>query len=131
MNADVLNERYPIVIYDRIVDPRVLLSTLFKYSYMFQKLNAFNAAPDPVANNHKYNIIFSSQEIIEVDVISPLYKHDVQNAQFVTIKLKKQQTLILPCNWMYKTKSKHYNIFLDDPFSLLYSLFQTKFETSK
>jgi hypothetical protein len=126
LNADVLHERYPIIIYDRIVDPRILLSTLFKYSYMFQKVNAFKDANVPQINNHKFNVIFSPVDNIELNIISPLYKRDIENAQYITIKLKKQQTLILPCHWVYTTQSKHFNIMLDDPFSLVFSLFHTK-----
>lgn len=126
LSADVLHERYPIIIYDRIVDPRILLSTLFKYCYMFQKVNAFKDANVPQINNHKFNIIFSPVDNIELNIISPLYKHYIENAQYVTIKLKKQQTLILPCHWMYTTNTKHFNIMLDDPFSLLFSLFHSR-----
>lgn len=125
---DIIYERYPIIISDRIVNPRQLLDTLFKYKYMFQNTFIQYGSPIPRIVFDKYTILFNNKTDIEINIISPLYKKDINqdinsaNIEFVTIKLKKLQVLILPTFWIYHTELPHHVITLNDPLSLVISL---------
>ncbi len=36
IHADIIHEKQPILIYDKIVDPKELMNTVFKYFFIFQ-----------------------------------------------------------------------------------------------
>jgi hypothetical protein len=131
IDINTLYERYPIIISDKIVDPTKLIDTLFKYSYAFKAIRTQNGSPIPYRTLNKYLIIYNIKNDIDINIISPFYQKDFHNnttalansnVEYVTIKLKKQQVLILPSYWLYQTMQPHHTIAFNDPFSLLLQL---------
>ena len=126
---DMLYEKVPIVIYDRVYDISDLLKTIFAYSYMFQKMIEVDAGRVH-KNAHKY-LVLTSEDPVIIRLINPKYKKEVKtdlnqsNVQFVSVKLKSNQGLIVPALWYYHTD--HMNIKgieLDDLISkVVYNLF--------
>ena len=124
-----LYEKYPIVIYDKIYKINDLLQTIFAYSFLFKK--QFDIKTEKVYKNiYKYLLIFSDNPI-SIKIINPKYKKDIKNSlqdsnvQYITIKLKENQVLILPALWYYYTDYINIRaIGLDDMISkFIYSFF--------
>lgn len=116
---DTLYEKYPIVVYDQVYDPKDLLKTVFAYSFVFK--NEFSVEPGAVCrNSHKF-VVLSCDDSVSLKIINPKYKKDIKpriqdcNVQFVTVKLKPNQVLILPALWYYHTDNMDVSaIGLDD-----------------
>jgi hypothetical protein len=133
VDQSLLYEKYPIVIYDRIANPYDLLKTLFAYTYVFKKESVINSH-DLVYNGSKYAVIWS-KEHTTINVVNPKYKSclswavvdglrvcnaslsDVDNVQYITIKLKPDQVLILPAFWIFNTSKPVKYVRLDDVIS--------------
>ena len=104
---ETLYEKYPIVVYDQVYDSNELLKTIFAYSFVFKK--DFIVDPGVVyRNSHKF-VVLSSDDSVSLKIINPKYKREIKarieecNVQFVTVKLKQNQVLILPALWYYHT----------------------------
>lgn len=116
---DTLYEKYPIVVYDQVYDTGDLLKTVFAYSFVFKK--EFDVEPSVVyRNSHKF-VVLSCEDSVSIKVINPKYKKDIKariedcNVQFITVKLKQNQVLILPALWYYHTENMDVRaISLDD-----------------
>ena len=128
ININTLYERYPIIISDRLVKHDVLTKTLFKWTYSHSRRAERQGSPMVHISRHKYLILFSPTENVTMNIINPKYQSEFSRthktlqdstAQYVTIKLKKQQCLILPSHWMYQTNHGHFFIELDDPISII------------
>lgn len=103
----MLYEKYPIVIFDRVYQLNDLLKTVFAYSFLFQK--EIGIQPDKVhRNKHKYLILNSDDEVV-IKLINPKYKNEIKenlndcNVQFISVKLKEHQCLVVPALWYYHT----------------------------
>lgn len=125
---DTLYEKYPIVVYDQVYDVNELLKTVLAYSFVFKK--EFAVDPGIVyRNSHKF-VVLSSDDSVSIKIINPKYKREIKpkieecNVQFVSVKLKPNQVLILPALWYYHTENMDVNaIGLDDLISKwLYAL---------
>ena len=115
IDFDILSEKYPIVIYDRILKPQDLVETLFKYSYIQQKNKIITFNDNAILNLSKYLILFNPILDVDLNIIHPkykikfskgLYSRDKFNdfgkeIVYFTIKLKKDQVCILPAFWIY------------------------------
>ncbi len=129
-DGQLLYEKNPIVIYDQIYNIQELFETVLAYSYMFKK--------DVIVNTeivtkcmHKYFIMWSDEGEAAVKLINPKFKNEIKgqiadsNVNYVTVKLKEKQVLIVPSLWYYYTENKNINaIGLDDLVSfLVYKVF--------
>jgi len=129
IDESVLYEKYPIVVADRIVKPEVLLQTLFKYKYITSSIENRKGSINPYLVTHKYTVLYNTMHDIDVNIIAPQYRGEFKTnvdfyrtqTQYVTIKLKKQQIIILPAFWLYHITSPHTVIILNDPFSYFIS----------
>lgn len=117
---DNLYEKYPIIIYDQVYNIDDLLNTIFKYSYAFKTTLQVEAAKI-YKNTHKYLLVFNNTKPIKLKVINPKYKKDIKmkledsNVEYVTIKLKEKQVVILPALWYYYSDNLNISaIGLDD-----------------
>lgn len=108
LKLDHLYEKYPIVIFDTIQNVEDLFKTVFAYSYVFK-------SPSTVPtgyifrNTHKFMILNPDTDV-NIKLINPKYKkyvktnlEDSDDIQYVTIKLKEKQTLIIPALWYVYT----------------------------
>jgi hypothetical protein len=112
-------EKYPIVIYDKIINPNELLKTLFAYAYVFK--NEAKIRPIlPTYNKSKHMIIWNADNDILINIINPKYiknivwqtknkyristkpLDDLNEVQYITVKLKSNQVIILPAFWIYQ-----------------------------
>ena len=137
IDENVLYEKYPIVVSDRLVKPVALLETLFKYKYLFKKVHPQKGSQKPYIAISKYTLIYNDKADIEVNIIAPQYRNEFHgfvefqankdinstNAQYVTIKLKKQQVIILPAFWIYQSILPYHIISLNDPFSFIVNVY--------
>lgn len=87
----LLYEKYPILIYDKIVNSKDLLSTIFKYQYTFKKEEKYE-----LYNKNRFLIIYNNND--KDITISISNKNDI----YVDIKLKQNNVIILPAFWYYK-----------------------------
>jgi hypothetical protein len=145
IDISVLHERYPIIIYDQICKPSKLLTTLFAYSYVFSKQETISTGL-PIYNPSKYLILWSDNSNVVLNIINPKYKKNIQwskkntysiatiplenldkNIQYITVKLKQHQVIILPAFWIFdldkNTNTKINGIFLDDTLSFFMRYF--------
>lgn len=142
VNLDLLYERNPIIVYDQLIDPHHLLKSLFAYSYAFASDLSVNATY-PLMNTAKYAVLYSQQGNATVNIINPKYAStmplmktgstvlssqplkDLQ-VEYVTIKLKQNQVMILPPLWLYESQQPLQCMQLDDlvskPYFAIYKL---------
>lgn len=141
VSIDMLYERNPIIIYDSIKTPKQLLGTLFKYSYVSKSDYKVNTKY-PVMNRAKFSFVYStSNSDTYVNLINPSYKTsmkwsnhnnktvldkvsttnlDETSVQYVTIKLKPYQVVIIPMHWIIQTDTPLVKYNLDDFVSMIY-----------
>ncbi len=133
----LIYEKYPIVVYDRVINPPELTKTLFAYSYIYKKQYALKGPFNPVINTSKHAILWSPDSDLTVNIINPKFKQhfkwvkkmssqplkDIQDntVQYVTIKLKKNQIIILHAFWIFDSSNTINIIQMDD----LLSFFST------
>ena len=133
VDLNLVYEKYPIVIYDRIINPDELTKTLFAYTYIFKSTRVCKGPTNPIYNSSKHLIIWSDQDSM-INIINPKYKNSfrwqrkdglsistnplskIENAsvQYVTVKLKRNQVLILPAFWMFDSSKDVSLIHLND-----------------
>ena len=136
IDLNTLYEKYPIVIYDRVVNPTEIIETIFSFSYTF-KHDRVEIVPNICMVTSKYLVLFNSLTDSDLYIINPSNSKNIEfwkkngsvvstkplsesNVQFVTIKLKKNQVIILPAFWSYQTSEKFRKIALDDIFGAIY-----------
>jgi hypothetical protein len=141
ITLDLLYERNPIIIEDTIANPRHLLKTLFKYSYTFVK------EMDITTNNifkikSKFCLVYAvdtNTPSVQLNLINPIYNEKSKfkwktsanglittsiplnetNVEYITLKLKPNQPVIIPTHWLAQTDHPLRKIDLDDPVSCL------------
>lgn len=126
---DLLYERYPILIYDQVYDHKDLLQSIFAYSYMFSK-NEKKTPSIPRINRSKF-VLLSSEKDCVVNIINPRYEKEAKlekpfkdtQMQYVSVKLRANQVLILPSRWIYQSNSDLEITTIDDMLSPLFLRF--------
>jgi len=138
-NIDVstIFEKHPIIITERIVNPLSLTTTLFKWTYALKQTYFVQEPHIVICSHHKYCILHNNGVDMMVNIMNPIYKKQFKpyvsaygvvksskplqesNAQYVTIKLKKQQCMILPMHWLYEADRPHSIILLDDVLTIV------------
>ena len=99
-DINVLSSRQPIVISDYLQNPEEIINSWFKYNII--NFNDNNDNNDWKHNNHKYLFInaLNDTEIIiykaQITKINPTSEDKI-----IIIKLKQNQSLILPFKWKY------------------------------
>lgn len=145
INLNLLYERNPIIIYDSIKTPKQLLKTLFKYSYLTK--NEYNVNTRNIyQSKSKFSFIYhttqlTQHETVLVNLINPIFKSDFKEwkknengvlftttpledttVEFVSVKLKANQVLIIPSHWMFQIvdDDEVIKVDLDDLFTYIY-----------
>lgn len=102
----ILYTRQPIVIDDYIQEKEELIQSWFNYNFI-KKLDQNDEEPQWNHNNYKY--LFISAEV-DTEVIihkASIYsKIPDENDRIIAIKLKKDQSLIIPYKWKYFINKK-------------------------
>lgn len=126
-----LFEKSPIIVNEPFVRPSDLTLTLFKYLFV-KKTHSFKCVPHSFQQNKsRYLILYPKNKDSTVKIVHPkkskfLFNHtddSLKSIEYVEIKLRKRQVIILPMQWWYQTEDPdHGRIELDD----LYSFFIQK-----
>lgn len=124
---DNLYERYPLLIYDQIYSHKELLDTIFAYSYQFTSETKVINPEIAKINKSKYLLISPVKDDIILNIINPKYAEEVKkqqkfsesNIQYVSIKLKAKQVLILPSRWIFQSDQEIMITKLDDILSVI------------
>ena len=143
LNTDLLLEKYPIIISDKIVKPQDLLKTSFAYSFNIQDNMPIIFHDKPIINLSKFMLLYNQITDIDLNIIHPKNKnklifgsykqyngtsqnkcyklkycnknlHELDNIGYTTVKLKKDQVLILPTYWIFHAFFPIQIISLDD-----------------
>jgi hypothetical protein len=146
VGLDLLYERNPVVIYDSIKTPKQLLKTLFKYSYISKNEYVIRNQNIHLSKS-KFSFVYHTGKNIDkivVNLINPIYKQDFKawrksensalftttpledtTVEYVSIKLKPFQVLIVPTHWMLQVVGNEdlVKVDLDDIFSYIYFKF--------
>lgn len=139
ITLNLLYERNPIVIYDSIKTPKQLLGTLFKYSYLTKKEYVINHKY-PTISRAKFSFIYSIENTY-VNLINPTFKSSMKwiknsqgekvstqkleetNVEYMTLKLKPYQVVIIPSHWIIQCETPLNKVDLDDLLSRIYFTF--------
>lgn len=143
INLSLLYERNPIIIYDSIKTPKQLLKTLFKYSYISKREYTIKNS-NIYQTKAKFSFIYHIGQNIDtvmVNLINPIFKNEFQDwkknnkgvlftntrledtsVEFISVKLKPYQVLIVPSNWMLQVADDEevVKVDLDDAFTYFY-----------
>jgi len=147
IDVNTLLERYPILISQPLANPEELINTLFKYTYTAKEFKEITDKEHLLQSRYKYIAIYNyKDDPIEVNVVQPwsatspelfpcsggMYRlfdfrrpnlilsstpFKDSTVSYITIKIKKQQTLILPTGWIFHTSGNIRAICLHDPLS--------------
>lgn len=134
ITANHLLEKNPIVIYDQVIEPAHLLKTLFKYMYLFSSSQNIYDKNYVHTNSSKYMLLYSKTESININIINPKYNKilalkknkstktfsELYEVNYITIKLKPNQVLVLPSLWSFHSYQNVSTISLQDLFSAIY-----------
>lgn len=135
---NLLYEKYPIIIYDKLIEPKDLLKTFFAYSYNISDDFPILFDNKVTINLSKYQIIYNQLADVDINLIHPKYRSQIDftnnnkillskeplsklNVEYVTVKLKKNKILILPSYWIYNSNLPVQTIILDDYMSYMVS----------
>lgn len=146
VDAKQLYEKYPMIIYDQIVEPEKLLTTLFAYLHTRKKFMLVPGGEAIYFTPCKYTLLYSAIEDVQINIIMPKYRKELTfirerdlwkskellndtQVHYATVKLKKQQIMILPAFWMFQSQQPLRCICLDDPFSALVNFFYSRTRT--
>lgn len=135
---NLLYEKYPILIYDKLIEPKDLLKTVFAYSYNISDDFPILFDNKLSINLSKYQIIYNQLADVDINLIHPKYRSQIDftnntkillskeplsklNVEYVTVKLKKNKIFILPTYWIYNSNLPVQTIILDDYMSYMVS----------
>lgn len=137
IDINLLYEKYPILIYSNILDPKELLSTLFAYSFIFKQETLITPVV-PTINKSKYLLIWNEDHDTMINIINPKYKKNIQwtknnkyiistqpldqltDVQYISLKLKQNNVLILPHYWIFESTDRLHLLHLDGIFSKIF-----------
>jgi hypothetical protein len=128
LDLNILYEKYPILIYDQVYDHDQLLKTIFNYSIQYSVSK--DLIPSiPIINKSKYLLISSAEDTNSIiNIINPKYNNEAKKRvefldtkmQYVSIKLKPKQVIILPSRWIYQSYDNVHITGLDDILSIIF-----------
>lgn len=94
VNISILLEKNPIILRESIVDPIDLLKTIFKYMYIYHRVDKLDV-DSPKKIDSRYAIIYCIHKAT-IKIYHPKNKEN-----YVEMHLSKGQCLILPMFWWY------------------------------
>ena len=115
---DHLNEKYPILIEDKVVDISTLLISLFKYQYVFKKEFVLNPNTTAFQNVQKYIVLHNASDSDAKISIRPPTKSSPKTAEAVKLHtvIPPYNVLILPYKWVISIDAQQLNGYLLNDF---------------
>jgi len=115
-----LLEKSPIVFNERVVHPDHMIKTIFKYLYLFKRIEAPRVNDQQFRQSKsRYKVIFSSSDDTHVHIGHPLHMKD--NVSFIDVVLPTDMCIVIPYKWHFRvTGEKAPTVYgLYDLFSIL------------
>lgn len=105
---DLLYQRQPIVINDKIKDINNILNLWFKQNIIDYNIDINNDSW--ITNKYKYLYFYSINDDTEIFLSKPNINEKIpnQNEKIINIKLKQFQSLIIPFKWKYYIDNKNF-----------------------
>jgi hypothetical protein len=118
LSLSLLLKKNPIVLNERIVNPLNLLQTVFKYSYIFKRIQNINTSSEFTQNKARYVILSSRSDNCSVHILNPLMTQEA----YVDVKLHNNMVMILPFRWFYRlpNPSQISSIHIEDTISYMF-----------
>jgi hypothetical protein len=121
----ILNQKNPIVIDDKIVNPISLLHTVFKYLFVSKHIKNIEDGDANVfrQNKARFLILYSNKDDNSIDIANPRFvKDNTKEPPFVEIKLHANMCMILPFKWYVRLRNptQTTSIALEDIISLTF-----------
>ena len=111
MTPDLIRRhRIPYVIEELLPEPRVLLTTLFKYAYLFSRTKVADEMPIEFKTTAMYTLVYSTEDGSHVDV------H--RQGDKMRILMNQGRVVIVPPQWHVSMSRNVTAIQLYDPISL-------------
>jgi hypothetical protein len=108
LKPSMLLEKYPLIIDDKLVDPRALLRTTFRYQYLWGDATG-DTVPENVPQRPlaKYTVLYNPTEAKQnVDITHPKWGSggggSGGEAPVTRVLLGPLQTIVLPPRWTYQ-----------------------------
>lgn len=105
LSPDLLREKQPVVLAERIVDHEQLLRANFRYEYFLARKSTTEVAKSTPCRA-KYTVLFHDfqhdfqRSQVQVDI-----SHPIDKSQVVRVLLDARQTLVLPAHWKFSTSA--------------------------
>jgi len=128
-----LFEKNPIIINEPIMSPIHLTETLFKYLYV-KKTQSFRSDPSTFHQSRcRYALLYPRHADGSIKIVHPrkskflidATEESMKHIQYVEVKLKKRQVIIVPMYWWYQVENAHFgHVELDDSLSYVKRLYK-------
>jgi hypothetical protein len=115
---EVLAEKRPLVLAERVVDHDDLLRTVFRWQHVRAVRDRVHPASGEHVASARFTLLFDAERDVDVDIA-----HPVAAQQAARVKLRRSQTLVLPPMWRYSVTAGCAQLRLYDPLFLLMSAF--------
>lgn len=106
LSLNLLYEKKPIVINEPVVDPTQLLTSVFKFQYVYASDVKRVSKGVVVQNKAKFAIVYSSDHAYTLQVMHPY--HHVK----IKIKCEKHQCVIIPVRYKFMTEEIDINMIM-------------------
>lgn len=116
ITPEILFEKSPIIINERVINSYQLLDTIFKYLYI-KSSQTISIKDEKYTCYGKYTILQNQEKDCTIDVF-----HPKKEKHFQKIKLYRNQCMILPMFWKYKSEDVLTITNLCDIFSVIKNL---------
>ena len=93
---ELLSEKQPVVLIDRVVDHTDLLKTAFKYQFLTSDPKQDTLPGARYVTTARFTLLFSAVQDTHVDLAHPKTQHNL-----VRIKLPAGMTLVVPPRWTF------------------------------
>lgn len=129
LSMDLLYEKTPVIVSEQLMDPTHLLSSLFRYSYAYSR-RALVRSGESYTCRSKFTVMWCGTNDTQLDLIAASSPrpddvrvfYECPGAEFVTVKLRRNQAMILPPHWSVIVTSDVSVLEIDDPLSKLIRL---------
>lgn len=115
LSFEVLMEKLPIVLTEKIVNPNDLIKSAFKYLFLYNSKSNTVQSDKWLRCNGRFLIIYNKGEDCLVDIAHPI-QENINEKRFISMALSKNQCMVLPTFWFYR----HHNCNLE--INQLYSI---------
>jgi len=128
LSPQIMLQKHPIILDEKIVNPMSLLQAVFKYLYIYKRVKTSEDGDPNIfrKNTSRFLIIYSNKDNSSIEIVNPSYVKNLKEIPpFIDVKLHANMCMILPFKWYYRLPSPSNigTIALEDLISLLFGRF--------